>query len=289
MRRSEASLPAACLALLALPWLAACGGLASSAAGGLARDLTASILDHDDPELIRDGLPSYLLLLDTLARPEDAGPEVLGAAAELYAAYAIVFVNEPERSAVLAARARGYGDRATCRATEATCDLDQLAFEALTARLAALDDSEVAALLPYAVGRLAYIRTHSEDWEALAGLPRVEAVLERLALPESPAPAARVNTYLGILKTLRPLALGGKPEEGRACFERALAASDGKDLSVLVEYARGYARLVYDRELHDELLQRALAADPRQPGLTLFNVLAQRQATELLASANDYF
>lgn len=58
---------------------------------------------------------------------------------------------------------------------------------------------------------------------------------------------------------------------------------------MLVEYARGYARLVYDRELHDSLLNRVLVADPRQSGYTLLNTLAQRQAAELLASANDYF
>jgi hypothetical protein len=36
-------------------------------------------------------------------------------------------------------------------------------------------------------------------------------------------------------------------------------------------------------------LNRVLVADPRQSGYTLLNTLAQRQAAELLASANDYF
>jgi hypothetical protein len=56
-----------------------------------------------------------------------------------------------------------------------------------------------------------------------------------------------------------------------------------------VEYARRYARLMFDRELHDRLLQEVLAADPVYPELTLSNVLAQRQAKELLQSAEDYF
>ena len=72
-------------------------------------------------------------------------------------------------------------------------------------------------------------------------------------------------------------------------FERALELTDRRDLGVLVDYARGYARLVYDRELHDQLLNEALQADPRQPGYTLFNILAQRQAAELLASARRLF
>ena len=98
-----------------------------------------------------------------------------------------------------------------------------------------------------------------------------------------------VYTYLGILNTLIPPALGGDPEKGREHFERAIEISGGTDLSAKVEYANGYARLLYERELHDRLLNEVLAADPNVPGATLPNVLAQEQAAELLASADDYF
>jgi hypothetical protein len=47
--------------------------------------------------------------------------------------------------------------------------------------------------------------------------------------------------------------------------------------------------LLYDRELHDQLLNEVLAADVKQPDLTLFNILAQEQAAALLAGADDYF
>ena len=46
---------------------------------------------------------------------------------------------------------------------------------------------------------------------------------------------------------------------------------------------------MFDRELHDRLLKEVLAADPHVPGMTLSNVLAQREAAELLASSHDYF
>ena len=91
------------------------------------------------------------------------------------------------------------------------------------------------------------------------------------------------------MSTLRPEALGGKPEQGKAYFERAIELSGGRDLSAKVEYARSYARLVYDRELHDRLLNEVLQSPVRQEGLTLFNVLAQQEARQLLATADDYF
>lgn len=269
--------------------LSGCSSIASSAVGDLAGNLSTAILNQDDPELVRESLPAYLLLLDSLAASPEAEPAVLGTAARLYAAYAVVFVDDPGRAATLASRARTYGVRATCMANQATCDLESVPFADLGARLERVRPAQSGALFSFAVGSLAYVRTHSDDWEALTDLPRIEVVLKQLLVIGDPADAGTVNSYLGILNTLRPPALGGQPEQGRAYFEKAIELSGGRDLSVLVEYARSYARLVYDRELHDSLLNRVLAADPRQDGYTLLNTLAQKQATELLASANDYF
>ena len=56
-----------------------------------------------------------------------------------------------------------------------------------------------------------------------------------------------------------------------------------------VLFARGYARLLYERDLHDRLLNEVVAADPYANGLTLANVLAQEDAAALLAGADDYF
>ena len=56
-----------------------------------------------------------------------------------------------------------------------------------------------------------------------------------------------------------------------------------------VFYAESYARMIFDRELHDRLLTEVLSADPQAPGLTLMNTIAQEQARALMESADDYF
>ena len=83
--------------------------------------------------------------------------------------------------------------------------------------------------------------------------------------------------------------MGGKPEEARANFERAIAMTNGLDLSVKVEFAKGYAKTLYDRELHDQLVGEVLDASPYADGFTLLNVMAQEEALLLSAQANDYF
>lgn len=266
-----------------------CAGLAARAAGGFAEDLAGAIVNQDDPELVRDGLPAYLLLLDSFAADGKPSSAVAGAAARLYAAYAVVFVTDPGRAATLGARARVYGDQALCAAAAAACDLRARQFPDLKARIDALGPKQAAPLYAWAVGSLAYVRTHADDFTALAELPKIEVALERLAATGTAADQPSVNTFLGVLNTLRPEALGGKPLRGREFFERALALAGAEDLSIKVEYARQYGRLVYDRELHDRLLKEVLAADPRVPGYTLFNTLAQQSARDLLATADEYF
>ncbi len=274
---------------MAVAALGGCAALGGKAAGRFADGLSAAILDAEDPELVREGTPAYLILLDTLVGSSPDNPRYLSAAAQLYAAYGLVFVTDAERSQRLTARARDYGIRAVCATGKRGCGLDELEYQDFVSAVDSMRGDDADALYAYCVGTLAFIRAHSGDWTAIAALPRVEYALQRLLALDIGERAVNVNTYLGILNTLRPEALGGKPELGRGYFEKAIDLSGGRDLSAKVEFARSYARLIYDRELHDRLLQEVLQADVKQPGLTLFNTLAQQQAHELLASADDYF
>ena len=230
--------------------LSGCSSLASSVASGAADDLSTALLDQEDPELVREATPAYLILLDSFARDSDS-PGTLGAAAELYAAYGIVFVNDAERAKTLTTRARDYGRQALCAADRNACELTGLDFDAYSAIINALKPRAADAAFSYSIATLAYIRAHSGDFTALADLPKIEVVLNRVLEIGEPERRADVYKYLGILNSLRPPALGGQPERGREYFEKAIELSGGRDLSTKVELAQTYARLVYDRELHD--------------------------------------
>ena len=277
------------LALTATLACTGCAGLIASATSSFADNLTTAILEQDDPGLVRDGVPAYLLLLDSLVISDPDNTGVLAAAAQLYAAYAVTFTADAGRARRLSARGLDYGSRALCLEHEPACAWKELDFDAFTVALGAYPAAGSDALYAYSVAWLAWLRAHSDDWSALTDLPRVEAALLRLERIAGADDLANVNLYLGVLNTLRPPALGGDPERGKAYFDRALSLSGERDLSIKVEYARGYARLMYDRELHDRLLNEVLAADPHAPLLTLSNTLAQEQAKELLETANEYF
>ena len=54
-------------------------------------------------------------------------------------------------------------------------------------------------------------------------------------------------------------------------------------------FAEHYARLMFDRPLHDRLLNEVLEAEVQAPQLRLMNAIAKRQARQLLSSADAYF
>lgn len=287
--RSDKLLAAALLLLALCLVFTGCATVVSNATSGLAANLSSAILNQDDPETVRDGAPTLLLMLDSFAEsnPDDAG--MLAAAAELYAAYGVLFVDDPKRAERLTDRARAYSERALCVSNAGACDMANLPFKDYRAALEELGPADLPALYTFSLTWLAAIRSRPGDMLALAELPRAEAALRRVAALDDSFREAEVAHYLGVLSTLRPPALGGKFEEGRAHFERAIALTDGQALTVKVDFARYYARTLYERDLHDRLLQEVLNADPVAEDLTLFNTLAQRQAAELLASADDYF
>jgi len=268
---------------------AGCASLMSSAASGLAENLSLAILNQNDPEIVRDGAPAYLLLMDSFLVDSPDDPALLSAAATLYATYGTVFADDPERAARLTSRAYDYSTRAICNSFQPSCSWSGMLFEDYQDTLSGLGEKHADVVFSHGLASLAYIRAHSSDYVAIAQLPFSEALFERYLQINDGSDDGAINTYLGILNTLIPPALGGKSEKGKAHFELAISLSGGTDLSAKVEFASGYARLMYDRELHDSLLQEVLAADPEVPGSTLLNVLAQRQASVLLDSADDYF
>ena len=150
-------------------------------------------------------------------------------------------------------------------------------------------DADVASLYALGAAWAGYIQAHSEDFDAIAALPRVQSLFERVVALDPGHDQGQVYVYLGVLNSLRPESVGGKPELGRQYFEKAIALSDGHNLYAKALMAQFYARLVFDQALHDRLVDEVLAADPKYPGFTLTNTLAQALARKLQASGKDYF
>ena len=269
--------------------MAGCASLVSRATSSFAEDLSSAVLNQDDPETARAAIPSYMILIDSLIEGNPDEPTLLSAAATLYASYGAVFADDDARAMRLTRKARRYALHAMCLTYDDACDWREMNYDEFVVSLAGVSERDADLLYTYGFATLAYLRAHSSDWNALAELPQIEELFNHYLAIAGDQVTAATHTYMGILLTLRPPALGGKPDEAREHFERAIELTEGRDLTAKVEFARGYAKLLYERDLHDRLLLEVLAADPYADGLTLGNVLAKEDAAALLAQADDYF
>ena len=276
--------------LLFLVVLSGCSPIVNNVTDNLANNLTAAVLNQTDPKIVREGAPAYLLLLDSFIEGSPANPNVLSAAADLYASYTGIFVEDDNRSKILSERALNYSKQALCLIYKSSCQWDSYSYDDYVSDLKNIKPKYSDFILTYSISSLVYIRAHSEDWNAIARLPHIEASLVHyLKISANKANLDSVYTYLGVLSTLRPPALGGDFEKGKMYFEKAIDFSGGENLNAKVEYAIGYARPLYDRELHDQLLNEVIASNPLKENYTLINVLAIKQAQNLIETADDYF
>lgn len=257
----------------------------------IADDLGDAMAGQNDPGVVRDGGPAYLIMADTLVQGSPDDPGAHFAAARLYSSYASGFVEEPERRRRLSERALGYASRGLCLRHDTLCGARDMRFQEFRAAVeAAIDDQDSSrGLYRFANTWAGWIQARADDYGALADLPSVQLAF-RHVLEYAPAiDHGNAHVYLGVLLSQRPEALGGEPEQGRAHFERAIEISEGRNLMAKVLYAEHYARLVFDRELHDRLIEEVLAADVEAGDLTLANALAQERARALRTSADEFF
>ena len=270
--------------------LPACTFVISMAADELATNLGAAVRNQNDPETVRQGAPAYLLLVDSLIEGDPENPRVLLAGARIYDSYSSIFVNDDEaRAKRLSGKAWRQACAGLCQLHSVYCQLHKLPYPEFAKTVAKFDEGDAEFLFTYASVWIGWIQANSGDWKIVADVPKVKLAMERVAALKPDYGQGMVYLYLGGIASLLPPALGGKPEEARAYFEKAYSLSDHKNLMAKVMLAEKYARMTFKRKLHDRLLKEVLTAETEAVGFTLTNVLAQQRAKELIRSANEYF
>lgn len=269
-----------------------CGGLVRQATAPMIDGLSAAIQKQNDPQTVRDGAPAYLLLADGLVENSPNDPETLATAARLYSSYTSAFVlgDDPARAKRLTWRARDYAFRAAALKKPkfgALWDKPYPEFAPVADEFQAGDEELLYLVIGAWVG---VIQADSGNWDRLAEISKVKLLTERLLALDEGYYYGAGHLLLGVLAGILPPALGGKPDEAKMHFERAIELSQGKFLLAFVYYAQNYAKVVYDRDLYEKLLRRVLDTPADAvPELTLVNTLARQQAEKLLAEAATIF
>lgn len=253
-------------------------------------NFSRALMNQHDLDITKDSIPSYLVMLDAMVLTYPDDTDFLFAAAKLNGAYAGAFSDSQPQKKRMTEKALTYAARGLCEHDDDFCDLAKQPNETIQTRLEEdADEDDLPALYGFASAWAGWIQTHTDDWNAIAQVPKVKTLMQWAVKTDPTYDNGTALIYLGVLESQIPPSLGGKPEQARRYFEQAIQQTQGQHFMAKVMFAQHYSRLMYDQELHDTLLNDVINATPEREGLTLINLMAQQQAKTMLAESADYF
>ncbi len=161
--------------------------------------------------------------------------------------------------------------------------LDNVQSAAFDTALAELKSADVDYLFWGSFGWLTWISQQHGSPAAMADLVTIEKLMTRILAMDETVEHGSAHLFFGVLYGSKPEMIGGDPELSRFHFERALELSGRSRLIVQTTYAETYARMTFNKKLHDALLHEVLAFNLEDaPDDILANEIAKRKAGLLL-------
>ena len=293
-----AALLALCLAL------AGCSvrGMAVKALGRALVESGDVFASDEDPELVAQALPFALKTIEALLAEAPEDRNLLLAACSGFTQYAYGFVEveafmveiddyrrsrELDRRALrLYLRSRDYCLRGL--ETRHPGIGDRLRLDPETAA-AALGAADMDFIVWTGAAWGSAISLGLDQPAIAADVPAVRALLDRAEAIDADYGDGLVHAALISLDSL-PEAMGGSAEGARAHFRRVVELTGDTSAGPYVSLAMGVSVPAQDSAEFRRLLERALEIDPDEaPARRLENLVAQRQARELLERIEDYF
>ncbi len=259
--------------------------------GGLMENGFIVLNEESDLDIAEKSASSNLKLLEAMIKSDPKNEKLLQLASMGYSSYALGFVEDesPERARNFYLRSKNYGmlllNKNKAFAEAQTGDLEKF-----SNALQTFSKRDIPALFWTGIGWGSYVSLTLTEPEALADLPKVEAIMKYIAEKDSSYFYGGAHFFLGALYGSRPKALGGNPEEAKKHFEKCLQINGGKFLMSYVYYARTYAVQIQDRNLFEELLTKVDETSiDVLPEARLSNAIAKKKAERLRNQVIDLF
>jgi hypothetical protein len=256
----------------------------------LLEDVAKSSYRQTDLRVIREGMPAYLMLMDGMIEAWPNNERLLIAAAQTYSSFASIFVEDQDQeyARLLFRRGRDYALRSLER--RGLKEPRQSSVEAFQEGLKNLGKKDLPYLFWGATCWANWIRLNLDSMEALAELPKVEWMMERVLKIDEGFYYGGPHLFMGLWYASRPKMAGGDLKKAQQHFLKALEFGKGEFLMANVYYANYYARQVLDKDLFVSTLRKVLETPADiSPDLTLLNTVAKKKAQELLSHAEEYF
>ena len=272
------------LPLLPLFLFCSCATTITSA---LVEPALQNMQQQTDIELVCEGTPPYLLMIDSLIAG-NSHPDFLQLGIKTYGGFigAMTECGMPrQRIAAMADKALLYSARLMDQQLSLRIEDD---FAHFSTRLETLGKHKAEPLFWAAFGLTVWIQQQQGTPAAMAKLGKIEKMLEKVVELDEKVQAGAAHFLLGGFHGSRPSLLGGNPEKSKIHFERALELSGRKQLIYQTVYAETYARNTMNKALHNMLLDEVIDFQLNtSPENMLANQIAKRKALRLME--NHFF
>ena len=185
----------------------------------MATELSEGFMHQNDVDLVREGAPAFLLVLDALAEAHPDKPAVLIAAAEAQMAYAMGFVDQSqkERSKTMFLKAKTYGLRALSQ-NRRFARAQNGSHDDFVHALSSFRKKDAEALLSTATAWVMWIIASSDSPAALGDMTKVLEMMKRVQALDPGIRQGGVDLFFGIYYTVLPLGGGRDLEKARWHF-----------------------------------------------------------------------
>jgi len=270
--------------------LLGCTRLALRLSPSLIDNFAATAFEECDVPLARNAIPANLMLLEGLLKNDPKNPKILSSLAMGFTGYSLLFVEEedPARASRLYERAWEYalhalGDRKLSES-------DKVGPEAVEVFSRDMGQDAFEPLFWYTMAWIAWINLNLDKPIALSHLGATQRLTERLTVLNGSYMHGLPHVLLGTTLAALPPLLGGKPDQAKEHFEKALTLSQGRFFLVQYYYARYYAVRVQNRALFTHLIDEIMNGSPKGLGdVCLINAVVQQKAQELEQRVEDLF
>jgi len=277
-----------------------------------AMDTTASVLvrarkatqQESDIELARQAIPASLKTVEGFYVANPSNDDLVAMLAEGWCQYTTGFLQNEWEIAQLEGRYED-ADRLRTRSTRLFLRCMNYGLKMLPSKWSEAifgDLESVQSLVKKAgkgdapgmfwtaLGLASAINMNRDDIVMVANLPKARAMLERVVELDEGYANGLAHMALGMMYSSQGAAVGGKPEQAKSHFDRAVELTDGKFLLTKVMFARTYAVINQDRELFRNTLIEVLRTSPAiWPEQRLANELAHHKAKRYLQQEKDWF
>jgi predicted anti-sigma-YlaC factor YlaD len=267
-------------------------------------DVSTVITGEEDPDLVKDAMPSFLKLYEVILKVEPNDPKILLATSNICALYAYAFLQSPasmmgtdkyEERKLLMSRAKKLFLRARDYAIQAIAIKHPgfslaLKEDELKTALSGMTKDDVSYLYYAGLSDMGAFTSDSFDMELIVMLPKVVLVIDRALQLDETYELGAIHEFFVSYYGALPKELGGSAEKARLHYDKAMSFSKGLKAGPYIALASTVSVGSQNIKEFKELLGKAIAIKVNDyiPG-RMMNIIAQRKAAWMLAHLDDYF